>query len=285
MKEFRFPNLLPEPIIVQIPESHLLQAFVFNLKHYRYYLQGLEKARKSRIVIVGCVRDIDPIRLHTNLAKCKNLGEKFADYHIVLVDNDSQLEFYEQLENAKNGLGDKFTCLSKRYGYDRLGDGRDLKRVSIMAQLRNLYIAEIKEKHKDFDYVMVIDPDIADWRMNGVLNSLGHDGWDMIGANGIQMRTKDHVYYDTFALIEKTYNTFGKGESKEAIQFNTNLIRVISCFGGIGLYKTKALLAAKKYQVYRKETSYLSEQCGIHLNMAVAGHDKIFINPNMVVIR
>jgi hypothetical protein len=255
----------------------------FDLTNYRLMLNGLKIARQSKIVIVGCIRDIDIKTLSRNIVKCIKLGEKFLDYQIILIENDSSFGFKNFINNIQH---DKLKIYKYDYGYDKLGTGRDFRRVNIMASLRNKYVKVIENDFRTFEFSLVIDFDLNNWREDGVFNSLGHNKWDMIGANGIQIKKDESLtYYDTFAIIETNGHTYQPQEFKGVLSLNSGLHKVVACFGGIGLYKTKSLLAGNRYSIYKINDKCCSEQCGIHINMAKAGYDKIFINSNMIVIR
>jgi hypothetical protein len=155
-----------------------------------------------------------------------------------------------------------------------------------MAKLRNLYLDYIKSNLSSFEYSCVLDFDLSMWRQDGILNTIGYDSWDMMGANGIQTkRDMSITYYDTFAIVEKDGHTYQPQEFKGVLPLNSPKHQVMACFGGIGVYKTKSLLAGKRYGIYKINEKNCSEQCGIHINMCKAGYDKIFVNPNMLVIR
>lgn len=255
----------------------------FDLLNFRTYLNGLERARDSELVIAGCVRDIPLKIFDTNLARCHELGSKFKSYHIVLIENDSKKQFKEYLKQINHP---NVTVQSTDFGYSKLGGGRDLRRVTIMSKLRNQYVDIIASRFPKSDYTCVVDLDLRHWRLDGVIHSIGVKDWDMLGANGIQIKKDGSLtYYDTFALIETNGQTYQLQEFKSTPPLNGKLMKVMTCFGGIGLYRTKALLAGKRYSIYSVSDKICSEQCGIHVNMSVAGFDKIYINPGMVVIR
>lgn len=257
----------------------------FDIGNYKLFLNGLQKASKSKIVVCGCVRDIHPHTFNNNLGKVFSLCKRFKDFHVILIENDSGPIFKKHLQTLRGN--DDVTVISNDYGYPSLGAGRDYRRVSIMAFLRNSYLSVIKNRFQDFDYTIVVDFDLADWRIDGIFNSLGYQKWDMIGANGLQLKkdTGKLIYYDTFALIEASGRTYPTQQFKDAAPLNVGREYVMACFGGVGLYRTKSLLKGKSYDLYKMDNEYVSEQCGIHINMARNGCGNISINPNMIVVR
>lgn len=278
--------LLPQPVVNIKPAVILPQIFYdkFDIQNYKHYLAGLNIASKSKVLFCGCIRNIDPQVFNNNLGKVFDVGNRFKDFHVLFIENDSEPWFKSHLSTLNGNK--KVTLSSIDYLYPSLGAGRDMRRVAIMAKLRNKYLRTIEEKFIDYDYVVIIDMDLTDWRSDGLFNSFGQKNWHMLGANGIQLKKDQSVtYYDTFALIEASGRTYPMQEFKEVLTLNGRREYVMACFGGIGIYKTKALLAGKEYSLYKMNNEYVSEQCGVHLNMAYAGYGNISINPNMVVIR
>ena len=286
MKQFSIP-FLNQRSIVQAPQEQSLPQIFYDrpsLKNFQRYLNGLDNARNSKLVITGCIRDIPIDIFKRNLDRCCSLGTLFESYKIVLIENDSNPEWLHTIKVLK-GYGN--VLISHKYGYEKLGSGRDQRRVTIMSKLRNEYMDYIGQNLSDYEYTLVVDMDLYNWRLDGIINSIGYDDWDMIGANGVQERpkNKEWTYYDTFALLEQNGHSYQVQESKDVLPFNSGLYPVMACFGGLGIYKTKSLLAGKRYSIYKMQDKVTSEQCGIHINMAKAGYQKIFINPNMVVVR
>ncbi len=249
-----------------------------SLLNYKLALDGIEKAKDKSIVVAGCIRDVKPEIFQQNLDKCNRIISKFSKYHMIIVENDStNMNFIQN--NNKN-----VTFISKTFGWPKLGDGRDVRRTTLMSMIRNQYVNLIREKYSSYDYVLIIDFDIDGFRMDGVFNSIGQNNWDVIGANGIQTHERE-VYYDTFALIEQDFKTYDTGVEKQTFKVNDSLYPVFACFGGVALYKMNAFLAGRKYASCSLDGKNISEQCSIFKGMHQKGFNKIFINPNLVVIR
>lgn len=279
--------LLPQPVVSSKPAINLPSIFYdsFDVLNYKLYLDGINNASRSKVLFCGCIRNINPETFNKNLGKIFDVGSRFKDFHVLFIENDSEVWFKNHLKTLTGN--DKVILSSKNYLYPNLGTGRDMRRVTIMAKLRNEYLRIIEKNFKDYEYVVVVDMDLTDWRTDGVFNSIGYKNWNMIGANGIQIKKDGQsiTYYDTFALIESTGRVYPIQEFKDVLQLNSKREHVMACFGGIGIYRTKALLAGKEYTLYKMNNEYVSEQCGIHINMAYNGYGNISINPNMVVIR
>lgn len=262
-----------------IKALHLLR-HPFTTVNYSRMLDGVVKAKDAKIVIAGCCRDVNHDILNRNLAKCKKLGSNFLDYQIIVFENDSQQPIISTDE--------KIHTVNKTFGYKLLGQGRDYRRVKLMAQFRNEYFKLIQEKYSDFDYVLIVDYDLTEWRLDGIFNSLGYDDelWDMIGANGIQITSENkELYYDTFALIDTNMGLYEIGAVVPIFDIEKGLWKTFACFGGIALYRMEAFLESGGYSVCHVNKKICSEQCSICMHMNIAGFDKIYVNPSMVVLR
>lgn len=268
--------------------SHIRHDMVytsFDCKNYNLYLDGLAKAKLSNILIVGCARNIKSLLFKKNIDRLVSFGCNFAKYHIFIYENDSRNEFKQTIYGLKNESN--ITVVSENIKIPPLGDGRTYTRAYFLCICRNQYFNYVKEHQKEYQYILVVDFDIADWRADGIFNSLGYNDkhWDMIGANGLQILADKIVYYDTFALIEKNMIQYDTGSTKPPLNINSGLSEVFSCFGGIGLYKTDSFLAGKKYSAMKVNDMLHPDHCGLATRMRLNGKDKIFINPNMIVIR
>jgi len=251
----------------------------FSVLDYKRVLNGILKIKDKSIVVAGCVRDVPLDIFKNNMDKCCRLVSKFEHYKIIIIENDSRnpLDLKVKDENI--------TLIQRKYGWPKLGNGRDFRRTFLMSQIRNEYVQLIKDKYSSYDYVMIIDYDIYNWRIDGVLNSFGHNDWDMIGANGVQQVDNKELYYDTFALIEKEYKVYQRGVDKDRYDIGESLVPVLSCFGGIGIYSMPAFLSGNKYDTCSLDGNNSSEQCSLFCNMYKNGYKRVYINPNMIVIR
>lgn len=279
MKEFSIP--IPKGNKPQVKKDYSVLHYNYNIDNYRIALHGLKRAAESKILVVGCVRNIDNSVLSHNLNRLSDIMAMFADYHIYLYENDSTPQHKAELLKHKS---DHISIQSETIKVPLLGGGRDYNRVYCMAMCRNKYV-DFFHKNDNYDYVMVFDFDLYDFRADGIFHSLGLDNWDMMGANGLQETEGKLVYYDVFALVEKDYKTYADGEARNTPAVNSRLHPVFSCFGGIGLYTKQAFIAGERYSVPIFDGRMQSEHCSFALNMNMNNHTNIFVNPNMVAIR
>lgn len=253
----------------------------FSIDNYRIGLHGLKKAKESTVLVLGCIRNIDKDTLIFNLDKLGGVLNHFKDHHIFLYENDSNMECKAFLRTLKQ---EKLTIQSEFLRLPNLGGGRDYNRVYCMSMCRNKYVSYFN-KHPDYDYILIFDFDLYDFRPDGIFHSLGLDGWDMVGSNGLQNVDNNLIYYDTFALIESNYKAYADGEGRNTFGINNNPHKVFSCFGGIGIFTNDAFRAGQKYYVPKINNIVYSEHCSFAINMHKNYRDNIFINPCMVCIR
>lgn len=167
------------------------------------------------------------------------------------------------------------------------------QRFEIMAKVRNKYHAYACEHFSQFEYICVADTDLrGPTSIDGILNSFGYCGyWDVITANGLDSDAQ--YYYDMAVLYEKnfepeslmveqkpgaTYANIKRGYSRPKFDKGTPLIHVASAFGGMAFYRNDVF----KLSAYSAE---LCDHASFHKILWEKGHDQIFINPSMILIR
>jgi hypothetical protein len=151
-----------------------------------------------------------------------------------------------------------------------------------MAYYRNRCRQCVLTDFADRQFVLVVDMDLAGgWSYDGVANSFGHDGWDFIGSNSISFAALDELtsyeYVDAFA-----YRAVGQSRlsaAAHALKFHRGepLVRVWSCFGGLGVYRMDCFKAA----------AYAGHDCEhvtFHQSLRERGFDRLFLNPSQIVL-
>ena len=130
------------------------------------------------------------------------------------------------------------------------------RRIDKMVIYRNLYLDYIKEVKHSIDLVIVIDIDVIKISLAGLINVI--NSFDCktgaIFSNGMSVKKTpfglSEIYYDTFAVWEyPLFNEFSyspKSLAKTFKSVNKNLkkspfYRVISAFGGVGVYNYHAI--------------------------------------------
>lgn len=259
-------------------------------KNFIEYLEttnlGLEHMLKSRIAVCFLARDIEP-----NFPNLKGFlaflaaGSKSLD--IVCYENDSQDNSAKLLQTLP-----RTTVISEKPQKKHWGSVRDYGRLKDMAEYRNKYLGPLHSKLHKYDYVMIIDSDMSMYSRPGVMSSFGHlklkPYIDGIFANGLEWKDeiKDFIFYDTFPLIVD-----GKVKDQRTfeIMIDTNLWKVQSAFGGIGIYRASSIKHCYYYPRFIPRSDgaspFQSEHTGFHECMEQQGHTELYVNKVMIAVR
>jgi hypothetical protein len=254
----------------------------------------------KKILIVGVIRNGEKT-LASEISSLQNAFSSFSQINWLIIESDSN----------DNTLG-KLTELSKNinnfiyYSAGSLAEKMPL-RTERLAFCRNIYLDEIRNNsfYSDFEYIAVAD-------LDGVNNLLTQDGvrscfeknmWDVCTANQLGN------YYDIWALRHpiwspgdcweqyRYFNQFAKSPQDSAnllfaavhskmvvIPMGAEWIEVESAFGGLAIYRRKALLCTKsKYIGLNKDGIEVCEHVSLHREMIQDGY-KILINPKLINI-
>lgn len=258
---------------------------------------GLQYANNCKVVICGLIRNGSK-NIHKFIKKCENWCSYFKDYRILIVENDSRDNTRDLLlewsrVNPKViilgcGINAK-ECqlnLSETKSWDA-----SKKRISKMIFLRNIYIDYIKNYLKDFDYVIVCDIDlVGSVYIDGIMNSFGklqkNKDIDVICANGVRKYFRNFIYYDCYAHVlegEKYHNNNKNVHSLKVLrntlsnEYNPNMIKVKSCFGGFTIYNINSIINSKYSSDL--DDALECEHTGLHSNMK-----NVYYNPMMINI-
>jgi len=244
---------------------------------------GRRRMKDSSAVVAALARDVHDT-LPDICTRIERLGAMFADYRVVLFENDSSdgtlgyLWAWQQENPA-------VTILTDQLGTARWPQVADPARGDQMAAYRNGYLRHAVERFAEFDYLIVLDTDLAGgFSREGVANTLGHDGWDMVGSYGIQVRPyagrQDYpVFFDAWA-----YRDVGHPEAHDYGELNPRIYRrgqpllpLWSCFGGLAVYRMEALRAGCRYE------GGDCEHVMLHRRMRRRGFGRLFMNPSQMV--
>ena len=255
---------------------------VERLHRYRSIVaKGLRQMGRRRAVICGLARDLAQI-LPTTIKRIESLGNQFADYRVVVYENDSM--------DATSSILRRWARENQR-GYvlsESLHDPvnppvRCLQRACRMAYYRNQHRQFALDRFPDYDYVVVVDMDIeGGWHLDGIANTFGHDGWDFVGSNGVIRKSNVFTQltrqYDAWAY--RRAGSYGKIETRTVNRMSWQrgepMYPVYSCFGGLGVYRMKAMASCK----------YGGSDCEhvcLHRSMRENGFGRQFLNPSQIV--
>ena len=252
-----------------------------NSKEYCNRIEiGESNAKKSSVIICGLVRNAESIFPYLR-SRLEKIGSFFSDYQVYLYENDST-DSTKQLLWKWSKANDRIVFCGEKLNKIRHQQDYSLSRREDMAMYRNRYIDAIK--NRETDYVIVLDTDIeGGYSYEGILHSLSFD-LDVIASNSIICRYRNNVfeslYYDAWAF--RALNHPEKHDDEEInkldIKKGTGLFEVFSAFGGLAIYKAKALTSGK----YR----YTNEDCDhttLHEKLRKAGY-KIYVNPSLITL-
>lgn len=256
----------------------------------------------KRLIIAGLCINIEK-KIPFLKQKIEHLGGFFREYKCVIFENDSKdntRPLLKQLTKQNNNIilidcPDAVDCKYGVIGATQHGLISE-KRMEKMSKYRNKLLEHIKENYFDYDCVMFLDLDLrGPIDINGVANSFGYyNNWDSIsafGLSGVSFTTGHPIYYDTLAYNDGKYNVYNStlDALKIIIAMNNKEIgdepiKVLSGFGGMALYKMKIFNDPNKIDYTPMDGKYVCEHYILHNNMIRNGFDKIFVNPNMVLL-
>ncbi len=265
------------------------------------YIRGLDIMGKSAVSICSIVRDCEK-NLNENIARIERLRSFFKKSEIVVFENDSKddtksvlKKWMTQSKNVTVFCEDFNSRTIPSKNINNVNRYFSIFRIEKMAFFRNKYIEYLNGSSFKKDYVIVIDLDISNFDLNGVVHSFGiTHKWDCLTANGISLSSRlSKQYHDSYAFIE-----LGKIQAKQtedSIRFNRShyaylkplmpLLKVDSAYGGLAIYKWQSLKGLS-YSFLTNNDERVESKCehaALHKAMKEHGFDNIYINPSMIV--
>ncbi len=201
----------------------------------------------------------------------------FREYRAVFYENDS-LDATATFLRHWSDVNPSIRVIIERKGSRRFANVVSLERAALLAACRNAYREYALTHFGNFDHVIVVDTDTeGGWSFEGIAHSFGLDNWDFVGSNGLMTGPFGRgrpIYYDTWA-----HRSIDPGEltsQRLSVQRGEPLRRVLSCFGGLGVYRMACLQAR-----------YEGDDCEhvtLHRNMRELGFDQLYLNPSQIVL-
>jgi hypothetical protein len=218
------------------------------------------------------------------IARIEAMGNLFADYSVVVYENDSNditpdlLRYWEQGNR-------RVKVISEGCGDPENRPVRCAQRAQRMAAYRSRCQKAILNRFPDRDFVILIDMDLhGGWSFEGLATSFARSDWDFVGSNGIIYRRHGlvpnrYVQYDAWAfrmahdfapIPTKVVNemTFDRGSS---------FIPVRCCFGGLGVYTMDAFSRGR----YEGDDT---EHVGFHRSLVEQGVSRFYLNPSQLAV-
>lgn len=256
-----------------------------SLEQYTAQLsRGLKRMQDSTVVVCGLCRDVRHF-LPQTAARIERLGRMFRDYRVVLFENDSVDSTQEFLADWSTA-NPRVNILSQQLQTARYPQIRSLNRAAFLAHCRNQYRHHLLEHFADFDYVIAVDTDLpGGWSYDGIAHSYGMDDWDFVGSYGLTQQlglTSDkfpYRHFDIWAFRPARGTAARKlvDHTKLELYRGDAAFPVDSCFGGLGIYRMECLQVCE----------YGGTDCEhvvLHQRMQQAGFDRLFLNPNQIVL-
>lgn len=245
---------------------------------------GYKKMTAQTVIICGLARDVIGA-LPNVMASIERLGEKFKDYSVIVVENDS-IDGTQEMLSYWQRVNPKVELLSEQLNARKWGPVQDVARTTEMAKYRNRYLDHIREKQYTFDYLIVMDFDLPlGFSYDGIAHSFSFTDWDVVGSNGILVPPfgnpiPNPIFFDAFAFRPKGQAAPQEIEAINRLQFQRgeDLVPVESVFGGLAIYKSAGILAG---------ASYGGEDCEhvvFHQWLHEYGFNKQFLNPSQIVL-
>jgi glycosyltransferase involved in cell wall biosynthesis len=272
---------------------------------------GKKECAETKIIIMGLVRD-KASHIAGLRERSERLGAKFADYHVLVVENDSSdntraelLRWHHEDPSHITVLGCGENVTSCKLNLSRTaGHTVSAGRIEKMVYLRTLYMNYARDhmgdKFADFKYSLVIDMDlVASLYDDGIYSTFYHFG-SSPAINAISAYGKGHLdaglldvefYHDPYAHEDmgesdsngnskvNALNKFLRDFVTRTYSYSTPLQPVQSCFGGATFYRLSALLSAE-YSTWENPHTheFVCEHVGLHKSMT-----EKYMNPRMVL--
>ena len=253
-------------------------------KEYAMRVQsGYARMGQRRVVIAGLARNVESY-LPWTIARIETLGKCFADYRVLIYENDSNDQTPTLLQQWTEQNHRVHLC-SESLGDPIHRPERCLHRAERMALYRRRCQENVRERWPDYDDVIIVDTDlVGGWSFDGIANTFGYDNWDFVGANGIiykRLGLKPNVaaHYDAWAYRDQSDFTLASTKYVNRLQFHRGepLYRLYSCFGGLGVYTMEAYLRGTY-------TGGDVEHASFHKSLIQQGIDRIYLNPSQIVV-
>lgn len=245
--------------------------------------RGKQELQQASIAVLGLARDCSK-GLGVSLPFIEWLERNSREHTTIILENDS-LDDTAGILGRWQAAGSDRQVMSLTLNITKMESIRCPDRGSKMAWLRNRVHAAFLELHgrKPFTHVVVLDMDLlGGYSEIGILHAMGVEQWDMQGANGVVFQNtpgfaRDRpVQYDAWAFRQHSYlPMLGSQVNNMLFKRGTPLLPVLSCFGGLGLYRAPAYAAG----TYRGEDC---EHVDFHRRLRDNGYGRQFLNPSLM---
>lgn len=252
--------------------------------------------KNKTCAIAILARDCE-LSLKRNIPLVESIGDKFKDYCVYVVENNS-VDHTVDLLNSWAENNRHVTVNSQDYSFfsnDRTGSGAT--RIERMAFVRNQYIDHFSNADEKYDYLVVLDIDVELIFPDAVEKAVVNAPADAVGilANGrfyteIGNRLKWGKYYDNYAFLPKgseymdlTYEEVRL--NNDYVQKNIANRKYLECdsaFGGIGIYDYKSAIKCRYSTIANKRSDYYTNVCEhILFHKEIRDYGKLYISSDL----
>lgn len=235
--------------------------------------------------ICGCAKNIAE-HLPLSISKIEMISSVFKEVKIFIFENNSTDETLSILNQWASDnksvevISENNIPLKATKGW--------YKRVETLSYGRNKVLEATKQYGPDYYIMIDLDEVISKLSLDGFLSSFNLEvDWDMVGANQTGhyydlwvLRTfDDWMNYDCWEECVPKHGYEKCIESKKRnIPIDSEPIEVLSCFGGLGIYKFTHV----KNCNYTKSGKRTVEHTYLHNQMREKNNSRFFINPKMI---
>lgn len=246
---------------------------------------GTRRMSGLSAVFCGLARDVREA-LPSITRRIEETGELFRDYRVVVYENDSMDGTADYLSSWEAG-NTRVTLLSESLDAPRWNQSRDPERTKDMAAYRNRCLDHVQRHFRQFDVVLVLDFDLVrGFSPEGLANTFGHDGWDMMGSNGLlfyrlpEKKKPNREFFDAWAFRRPGEHEPASFNEINHLRFNRgeDPVPVWSSFGGLGVYRMDAFTSGARYG------GGDCEHVVFHRGLSRLGFDRLFLNPSQIVL-
>jgi len=220
----------------------------------------------EKVVILGVCRDVEK-RLPKTMQIMEQIGSLFADYKIIVYENNSEDGTPDLLRHWAS-RNSKVHVLSEKLSHDELQSivvntkiNGEFFRPELISRARNIVMdVAMSDAYNDFPYIIwmdmdfIIPPDFA-----GIVETFeSKRDWDGVLAYGVD---PDNKHWDWYAFRDATLpigsellgNKWWYLPKTFSLNPNDDWYPVYSAFGGCGIYKKSSIGTCRYSAVVTKD--------------------------------
>lgn len=279
------------------------QIYIQMASYEQLYRQGIQYTQDKTVIFCGIVRDCAK-NLSRNIPVIEKIAAYFKGYQVILFENNSKDRTKHILKTWSNANSNVHVFINDfdESKYKNIpipveyNSAFSKRRIQKMTDYRNMYLDHIEKNNILADYIIIVDMDVRNIDIKGVLSSFGTDQqWDAIAANSHSLSPRlKRRQHDAYALIEDGKEFMPQTEAMidenrigwSLLHKNMPFIRVASAYGGLTIYRYQAIQNLR-YKIFDNLAGGIEVRCehfSLYQQMREKGYNKIYINPNMDIL-